>query len=103
MTEFNKLRDELHDKITSLIFNYVCIANEIKHTNLKIPAKEELDDMLKLTWRLEDELCCAEKAMELCLDISDKMKPVVYPLFDPDKIDPIKELDIAHAHNIAQK
>ena len=93
MTDLNKLRDELHDKITSLIFNYVCIANKLKHTNLKVPGNEELDFIIKLTWRLEDESCCAERVMEFCFDISEKMEPIVNPLFDPDKIDPMVELN----------
>ena len=103
MTDFNKMRDELHDKITNLIFNYVCIANSLKHMRLNVPGEDELDHMIKLTWRLEDELCCGDKAMEFCIDITDKMKPVVHPLFDPDKIDPVQELNTLQLHNTTQK
>ena len=102
MTDFNKTRDELYEKLNKLGLCYLNIANLLKQKNLAAPGKGELEYITLLSFRLEDEFYCGAKAMEFCEDLAEKMKPVANADIDPDHIPTISELNTLRLHKTGQ-
>jgi len=96
------MRDELYEKLNKLGLCYLNLANLLKQRNLESLNKEDLEYITLLSFRLEDEVSCGDRAIDLCQDIAEEMKPIANAPTDPDHIPTLNELDALRLHKTGQ-